>query len=375
MHELLTINYIDINWAIALQTVLLGFIGGILSGFIGSGGAFFMTPGMMNLGVDGVIAVASNITHKFGKAMVGSRKHAAAGNVDKKLAAFMLVTAIVGIQIAVAINSYLFKGGGDSHGAAKGAGANLYISLVFAFILFAVAVSMLKDVIKSKGDSEADAGPSMKIAEFFARLNLPPVIHFEVADTKVSVWVLMAVGIATGYLAGTIGVGGFIGVPAMIYIFGVPTAVATGTELFLALFMGAYGALSYAYQGFVDLRLTMLLYLGSLVGIHLGVYGVKVVNEKYIRVVTSLIILLCVFSRVIAIPVYLRQLGYLDYAAGWDQYFNSASKFFLFASGISGAGVILMKVIHAYRQRRKIQKTLLVTKKKGLQAVESAEAA
>ena len=234
-------------------------IGGVLSGFIGSGGAFFMTPGMMNLGVNGVIAVASNITHKFGKALVGSRKHAAAGNVDKKLSAFLLVTAIIGIQIAVAINSYLFEGGGDSHGAGASAGANLYISLVFACILSVVAVTMLKDVMRSRKDGENGAGPSMKMANFFSRLNLPPVIYFSVADTKVSLWVLMIVGIATGYLAGTIGVGGFIGVPAMIYVFGVPTAVATGTELFLALFMGAYGALSYAYHGFVDLRLTMLL--------------------------------------------------------------------------------------------------------------------
>jgi len=375
MHELFAGNFIDINLASALQVVLLGFIGGILSGFIGSGGAFFMTPGMMNLGVDGVIAVASNITHKFGKALVGSKKHSAAGNVDKKLAAFMLATALIGVQTAVWINSYLFKGGGDSHGAGQGAGANLYISLVFAVILSAVAVSMLRDILKSKGNGEAGAGPSMKIAEFLSRLNLPPVIHFGVADTKVSLWVLMVVGIATGYLAGTIGVGGFIGVPAMIYVFGVPTAVATGTELFLAVFMGGYGALSYAYLGFVDLRLTMLLYLGSLVGIHLGVYGVKVVNEKYIRVVTSLIILLCVFSRVIAIPVYLRQLGYLNMDASRDVYFNSSSKFFLFASGISGAVVILMQVIRAYRQRRQIQKTLLVTRKPGLASAESAKAA
>lgn len=223
MHELIGGNFIDINMASALQVVLLGFIGGILSGFIGSGGAFFMTPGMMNLGVDGVIAVASNITHKFGKALVGSRKHAAAGNVDKKLAAFMLTTALVGVQIAVWINSFLFAGGGDGHGAAKGAGANLYISLVFAVILTTVAVSMLRDILKSKANGEAGAGPSMKIAEFLSRLNLPPVIHFGVADTRVSLWVLMVVGTATGYLAGTIGVGGFIGVPAMIYVFGVPT--------------------------------------------------------------------------------------------------------------------------------------------------------
>ena len=262
------------------QVVLLGFIGGTLSGFIGSGGAFFMTPGMMNLGVDGVISVASNITHKFGKAMVGSRSHGAAGNVDRRLAGFLLATAIAGIQLAVWINVHLFKGSGDSHGAGGSAGANLYISLVFVLILSVVAVSMLRDSIKSSANGDDTSGPSRRISDFLSRLNLPPVIYFRVADVKVSVWVLMLVGVATGYLAGTIGVGGFIGVPAMIYIFGVPTAVAAGTELYLAMFMGAYGALSYAYQGMLDIRLTLLLYMGSLVGIHLGVYGVKVVTVR-----------------------------------------------------------------------------------------------
>jgi hypothetical protein len=188
------------------------------------------------------------------------------------------------------------------------------------------------------------------------------MIYFKVADRRVSLWILMLVGVATGYLAGTIGVGGFIGVPSMIYVFGVPTAVATGTELYLAMFMGAYGALSYAFQGFVDIRLTMLLYLGSLLGIYLGVYGVKVVNEKYIRLVTSVIIILCVLSRGIAIPMYLRQLGYLAIDPHWDKYFNLVSKFFLFASGITGTLLILYHVIRAYRQRRGIQKSLRVVK-------------
>jgi uncharacterized membrane protein YfcA len=358
MHHIV-IHFLDINLAVALQVVLLGFIGGVLSGFIGSGGAFFMTPGMMNLGVEGVVAVASNITHKFGKAMVGSRKHGQAGNVDKKLAAFLLATAIGGIQVAVWINSVLFAGG-TGHGAAKGAGANLYISVVFSTILLAVALSMLWDLLRAPPPGEAGTGPSRRIADFLARLNLPPVITFKVADIEVSLWVLLIVGIATGYLAGTIGVGGFIGVPAMIYVFGVPTAVAAGTELFLAMFMGAYGALSYAYQGFVDIRLTILLYLGSLIGIYLGVYGVKVVNEKVIRLVTSLIILLCVLSRMIAVPMYLRQLGYVDLEPGWDHYFNMVSKFFLFASGISGCLVILFYVIRTYRQRRGLQRTIKI---------------
>ncbi len=109
--EFIIANFIQIDLSTALQVVLLGFIGGVLSGFIGSGGAFFMTPGMMNLGVNGVVAVASNITHKFGKAMVGSHKHGKAGNVDKKLAVFILAPSIIGIQVAVVINSFLFKGG------------------------------------------------------------------------------------------------------------------------------------------------------------------------------------------------------------------------------------------------------------------------
>jgi uncharacterized membrane protein YfcA len=361
--EYIIANFIQIDLSSALQVVMLGFIGGVLSGFIGSGGAFFMTPGMMNLGINGVVAVASNITHKFGKAMIGSHKHGKAGNVDKKLAAFLLITSVIGIQVAVAINSFLFKGGGDSHGAAKGAGANLYISLVFAVILSAVALSMLKDVLGRSGAKDGgDSGPSRKIVDLLARINLPPMIYFKVADVRVSLWILMPIGIATGYLAGTIGVGGFIGVPAMIYVLGVPTAVAAGTELYLAMFMGAYGALSYSFQGFVDLRLVLLLYLGSLVGIYLGVYGVKVVNEKYIRIVTSVIILLCVVSRVIAIPIYLRQLGFISMNPDLDVYFNMTSKTFLMGSGIIGCLLILLNVIRAYRQRRRIQKTLRVVR-------------
>ncbi|MCG6949500.1 MAG: sulfite exporter TauE/SafE family protein, partial [Acidobacteria bacterium] len=267
-----------------------------------------------------------------------------------------------GIQLAVWINVHLFKGSGDSHGAGGSAAANLYISLVFVFILSFVAISMLRDSIKSSANGDDASGPSRRISDFLSRLNLPPVIYFRVADVKVSVWVLMLVGVATGYLAGTIGVGGFIGVPAMIYIFGVPTAVAAGTELYLAMFMGAYGALSYAYQGLLDIRLTMLLYLGSLVGIHLGVYGVKVVNERYIRITTSLIILLCVVSRGIAIPVYLRQLEMMSFDPAWDLYLNLASKAFLFVSGCGGAIVILYHVLRAFKRRRKIQKTLLVVR-------------
>jgi hypothetical protein len=148
----------------------------------------------------------------------------------------------------------------------------------------------------------------------------------------------------------------------MIYVFGIPTAVAAGTELDLAMFMGAFGAVNYAYQGFVDIRLTLLLYLGSLLGIYIGVYGTKVVKEVMIRLVTGAVIILCVISRGIAAPVYLRQLGWVHMDPAWDAYFNQGSKIMLFVAGISGGALIMYNVIKAYRQRRRIQTTLLDAK-------------
>ncbi|MEW6747115.1 MAG: sulfite exporter TauE/SafE family protein [Planctomycetota bacterium] len=344
------------------QVILLGFIGGVLSGFIGSGGAFFMTPGMMNLGVPGPIAVASNITHKFGKALIGQKRHGEMGHVDKKLAIFMLLTAAAGISLAVFIINHLFKKGA-AHEVSSDAASNLYISLVFVIVLTAVSLSMLRDILGARGVGESK--PSRKIVDFLSKLRLHPMIHFPVADVAVSLWVVLVCGLGTGYLAGTIGVGGFVGVPAMIYVFGVSAPVAAGTELFLAMFMGAYGAISYGLQGMVDLRLTLLLFLGSLFGVHLGAYGTKVVREVFIRFATACIIILCVLSRGIAIPVYLRQLGYLTFDPAWDRYLNYASKGLLYASGIVGAGTILGFVMKAYLRRRKVQASLVAGRETG----------
>ena len=360
--DLMFDKFVQMDMLVILQVVMLGFIGGVLSGFIGSGGAFFMTPGMMNLGVPGVIAVGSNITHKFGKALMGSKKHGEMGNVDRRLGIFLLASACAGIFIAAQINKLLFAKGG-SHGEGRDAVSNLYISMVFVCILSFVGYSMLRDALRSRKE-EGGSGPSMRIADMVSKFRMPPYISFPVADVRVSLWPLLAVGLATGYLAGTIGVGGFIGVPAMIYVFGVPTAVAAGTELYLAMYMGAWGALNYAYMGCVDIRMTLALYLGSLVGIYVGAYGTKVVKEVYIRITTGTIILLCVISRLVAVPMYLRQMGWVEAPEGWDPvkdwdyWFNTLSKGMLYIAGLSGALMILWNVIRAYFQRRRIQRSL-----------------
>jgi hypothetical protein len=127
------------------------------------------------------------------------------------------------------------------------------------------------------------------------------------------------------------------------------------------MFMGAFGAVNYVLEGLVDLRLTMLLYLGSLVGIYIGAYGTKVVKEVVIRLATSLIILLCVVSRGIAIPVYLRQLGLVHFEEVWSTRLNVASKGMLFVAGVSGVLVIIFNVVKAFRRQAVIRRQLAET--------------
>jgi hypothetical protein len=182
------------------------------------------------------------------------------------------------------------------------------------------------------------------------------MINFPTAGVKVSLWIILLIGTAVGFMAGTIGVGGFVGVPAMIYIFGVPTVVAAGTELFLAMFMGAWGAFNYALAGFVDLRLTLLLYGGSLVGIYFGAIGTHLVKELYIRLVTAILILLCCVSRGLAIPEYLKDLDLMQFTDQAMTYFGVGSKIFLFGSGIVATFLIFYWTFKGHFQKQRLFK-------------------
>jgi len=344
--------FINLDLQTALEVIFLGFIGGVLSGFIGTGGAFIMTPGMMNLGIPGVIAVGTNITHKFGKAIMGSKKHAEMGHVDKKLGFFMLITATIGIRLAVEINQMFAE---MDQGSGNKFSGDLYISLIFVIVLSFISIPMLIDAIRFKQLRKKD---SIGITEKISKINIPPMIYFKTADVTLSFWLIAIVGLMTGFLAGSIGVGGFLGVPAMIYLFGIPTAVAAGTELFLAMFMGAWGALNYAWGGHVDLRLVLLLYIGSLSGIYIGAYGSKVIKEKIIRLITALIILLCVLSRAVIIPVYLHNLEYFSISGSQISFLTLTSKILLFTSGTVGVGIIFTYLFRAYRKKHNVRKLI-----------------
>ena len=103
------IMFMDITLQRLIALLVVGLVGGLLSGFIGSGGAFVLTPAMMTLGAPGAVAVASNMCHKFPKAMIGCFKRWKYGQVDLKLAGIMTLSSVVGVQIGVMIQKYILN--------------------------------------------------------------------------------------------------------------------------------------------------------------------------------------------------------------------------------------------------------------------------
>ncbi|HBV99286.1 MAG: permease [Peptococcaceae bacterium BICA1-7] len=338
------IKFLAMTPKTGLSLVGIGFVGGLLSGFLGSGGAFIMTPAMMSLGIPGIMAVAANITHKFGKAIMGSKKHGEFGNVDRKMGVVMIIALFAGVQVAVMMQKGVLQKLGP-------AGSNLYISLLFVAILTWVTLFMYRDIRRiQKGGSET--GGSGGMAEKIRNLNIPPIIHFKVANVRTSLWLALLVGFATGFLAGSIGVGGFIGVPAMIYLLGVPTYVAAGTELFLAIFSGAQGAFLYSLYGYVDLRITLFLYVGSLLGVYIGAVGTRVVRGYQIKLVMTSVIAMVMLSRLVIVPKYLGEMGTIALSKGASDIISAVSNVFLFGSGLLGSSIILFWMFQALRRAK-----------------------
>jgi uncharacterized protein len=305
MHDvaLESIKFIDLTWINIGFLFAVGFVGGLVSGFIGSGGAFVLTPGMMSLGVPAAVAVASNMCHKFPKALVGAYKRFKYGQVDIKLGITMAASATVGVQIGIKIQEYILARWGE-------AGSNLYVSLSFVAVLVIVGGYVFYDAWKT---SRAGGGEQVApLALWLQSINLPPMVHFKTANVTISLWFTIPVGLATGLLAATIAVGGFVGVPGMIYVIGASGLISSATELVIAFIMGFGGSVKWALHGMVDIRLTLIILAGSLLGVQLGAIGTTYVKEHMIKVVMGTIMLIVAVSRALAVPQYLNELGLIS---------------------------------------------------------------
>ncbi|PIP07927.1 MAG: hypothetical protein COX51_05620 [Syntrophobacteraceae bacterium CG23_combo_of_CG06-09_8_20_14_all_50_8] len=334
MHDLAgeSLKFIDLNLMSVVFLFIVGFIGGLVSGFIGSGGAFVLTPGMMSLGVPATVAVASNMCHKFPKAMVGAYKRFKYGQVDIKLGLVMAASAIGGVQAGIQIQRYILNKWGE-------AGSNLYVSLSFVVILVIVGGYVFYDawkIAKTGGVEKVS-----KLAQKLQSINLPPMIYFKRANLRISLWFTIPVGFATGMLAATIAVGGFIGVPGMIYVVGASGIISSATELVIAFIMGLGGSINWAIHGMIDIRLTLIILAGSLIGVQLGAIGTTYVKDHMIKIVMGTIMLLVAVSRALAIPEYLTQLGLMSVDEGNINLMSKASFVIMCIALLVGALIIL----------------------------------
>ncbi|MDH5731108.1 MAG: sulfite exporter TauE/SafE family protein, partial [Gammaproteobacteria bacterium] len=300
------INFIDLTWTNVISLFLVGIVGGMVSGFIGSGGAFVLTPAMMSFGVPGIVAVASNMAHKFPKALVASIKRHKYGQVDVKLGIVMGIFAEIGVLVGKNFMT-------DIRDAFGNVGTDLYVSAVFVVVLAIVGVFVLRDAYRGMKhhdpDKEHEAG---RLAKWVQSIHIPgTMMYFPSLKAKVSILFVAPLGFATGMLAATIAVGGFIGVPAMIYVLGAPAIMATATELVVAFIMGMGGSMLYAWDGFVDIRLAMIILAGSLFGVQVGAIGTTYVKEHTVKLVMGMIMIIVLLSRLIKLPVYLDQMHWI----------------------------------------------------------------
>ncbi len=345
------IQFIDLNLSYAIFLIIVGFIGGLVSGFIGSGGAFVLTPGMMSLGVPGTVAVASNMCHKFPKALVGSIKRYRYGQVDIKLGLIMGLFAEIGVQVGIQVQKVILEKWGE-------AGSNLYVSFAFVMVLVIVGSFVMRDALKIK-KAGGDVGEKPRIAARLQKIELWPMMTFNRANLRISVWFIIPVSLATGMLAATIAVGGFIGVPGLMYIIGATSIVASATELVVAFVMGLGGTLIWAFYGMVDIRLTLLILGGSLFGVQLGAIGTTYVKDYMIKYVMATIMLIVAVSRFLAMPKYMNQLHMTSFADGQVSLMSQASFYIMCFALLTGATIILVSMFKARSMEMALDKAQL----------------
>ncbi len=338
------VQFVDLAFTNVIALLVIGFIGGLVSGFIGSGGAFVLTPAMMSMGVPGVVAVASNMCHKFPKAAVGAYKRWGFGHVDIKLGLVMAASAAVGVWVGAEIQQQIKAGFGE-------AGSNLYVSLAFVVVLTIVGGYVLWDAVRiyRSGKTHLEEKPS-RLARWAQSVEIPgTMMHFGTAKVRISALFTLPLGLATGLLAATIAVGGFIGVPGMIYVLGAPALIASATELVIAFIMGLGGSIKFALHGFVDIRLTLILLAGSLFGVQLGAIGTTYVKPYIIRVVMAAIMLIVAVSRGLVVPVYLTELHVMELSQRTMVWLQYASLGFLVIALCVGGVIIIGAMLRGHR--------------------------
>lgn len=264
----------------------LGGIVGILSGMFGVGGGFLLTPLLFFIGIPPAVAVATQANQIVASSFSGVLAHFQRRTVDLKMGWVLLSGGLVGAALGVMLFNYLRSLGQ----------VDLFVTLSYVVFLGIVGGLMFVESLNAIRKSRKGAPPTRKRHNWVH--NLPFKMKFRVSGLYISVIPPVLVGLFVGVLSAIMGVGGgFIMIPAMIYILGMPTKVVVGTSLFQIIFVAGFTTLLHASTNqTVDLILAVLLLVGGVIGAQIGTQiGVKMKAEQ-LRILLAIMVLAVCFK-------------------------------------------------------------------------------
>ncbi|WP_170606041.1 sulfite exporter TauE/SafE family protein [Ruegeria arenilitoris] len=263
----------------------LGGMVGVLSGMFGVGGGFLMTPLLFFIGIPPAVAVATEANQIVASSFSGVLAHFRRRTVDFKMGTVLLLGGLTGAALGVVIFNYL-KSLGQ---------VDLLVTLCYVVFLGIIGSLMFIESINALRKTKKGTTPVKRRQRGWVHA-MPFKMRFRTSGLYISVIPPIIVGVIVGVLSAIMGVGGgFIMVPAMIYLLGMPTKVVVGTSLFQIIFVTAFTTMLHATTNYtVDVVLAVLLLVGGVIGAQVGtVIGARMPAEQLRVLLAALVLLVC----------------------------------------------------------------------------------
>ena len=272
---------------VTIGTILLlvgfGLLVGIIFGFFGMG-SFLLTPALLVMGYDSRVAVGSGLAFVFGTAVIGTLRHRDFGHVAYRLGVVLILGTVLGIEVGKRGVLVL-----ETAGLARFVVGTTYVVLLASIGVFVLAESHPRLSVPSLSDGRTETDHRGVLGERVGPIlewlwNSPPRIDIP-GGGRVSIWVVLPVAILVGILSGVLGIGGgFLRLPALTYLFGLPLPVAVGTNIFSVMIAGGFGSFTWAQVGGVDLSIVAPLLVGSALGARIGSVSTRLLDEEGMKV-------------------------------------------------------------------------------------------
>jgi uncharacterized membrane protein YfcA len=280
MQIYLPIAEVSVN---GLMLLAIGAMVGVLSGMFGVGGGFILTPLLFFIGIPPAVAVASAANQIAGSSFSALLAHLRRRTVDFRMGLVLLAGGMLGSALGVQLFTALREQGQFE----------VVVSLLYVVLLGTIGGLMLKESVGAlRRRDDPNAGLAPRRRHTWAH-GLPLKMRFRASQLYVSAIPPFVIGALVGILAAIMGVGGgFIMVPAMIYLIGMPTKVVVGTSVFQFLFVTGFTAILHAVQSqTVDTMLAVILLVGGVIGAQIGVGVAARLRAEQLRVLLALLVI------------------------------------------------------------------------------------